>query len=159
MPIYEYLCPDGHRFDVVQRFSDEPVTVCEVCGKPVQRVLHAPAVHYKGKGFYSTDYGRGGKAANGDKADSGSSSDSGSKESSSSGSRVEELRLRLQVGVEELRLEELGLARARAARARRPRSPTAPSPPPDAARLGAAGGERVAGLGGERRRLARARRG
>ena len=85
MPIYEYLCPDGHRFDVVQRFSDEPVTVCEVCGKPVHRVLHAPAVHYKGKGFYSTDYGRGGKAANGDRADSGSS-DSGSKESSSSGS-------------------------------------------------------------------------
>ena len=84
MPIYEYLCPDGHRFDVVQRFSDEPVTVCEVCGKPVHRVLHAPAVHYKGKGFYSTDYGRGGKAANGDRADSGS--DSGSKESSSSGS-------------------------------------------------------------------------
>ena len=86
MPIYEYLCPDGHRFDVVQRFSDEPVTVCEVCGKPVHRVLHAPAVHYKGKGFYSTDYGRGGKAANGDRADSGSSSDSGSKESPSSGS-------------------------------------------------------------------------
>ena len=83
MPIYEYLCPDGHRFDVVQRFSDEPVTVCEVCGKPVQRVLHAPAVHYKGKGFYSTDYGRGGKSANGDRADSGSSSESGSKESSS----------------------------------------------------------------------------
>jgi putative FmdB family regulatory protein len=85
MPIYEYLCPDGHRFDVVQRFSDEPVTVCEVCGKPVQRVLHAPAVHYKGKGFYATDYGRGGKSANGDKSDSGSSSDSSSKESSSSG--------------------------------------------------------------------------
>jgi putative FmdB family regulatory protein len=85
MPIYEYLCPDGHRFDVVQRFSDEPVTVCEVCGKPVQRVLHAPAVHYKGKGFYSTDYGRGGKSANGDRAESGSSSESGSKESSSSG--------------------------------------------------------------------------
>ena len=85
MPIYEYLCPDGHRFDVVQRFSDEPVTVCEVCSKPVQRVLHAPAVHYKGKGFYSTDYGRGGKSSNGDRADSGSSSESGSKESSSSG--------------------------------------------------------------------------
>ena len=84
MPIYEYLCPDGHRFDVVQRFSDEPVTICEVCGKPVQRVLHAPAVHYKGKGFYSTDYGRGGKSANGDRAESGSSSDSGSKESSDS---------------------------------------------------------------------------
>ena len=78
MPIYEYLCPDGHRFEVVQRFSDEPVAVCEVCGKPVQRVLFAPAVHYKGKGFYATDYGR--KGANGAKPDSGGS-ESGSKES------------------------------------------------------------------------------
>ena len=83
MPIYDYLCPDGHRFEVVQRFSDEPIAVCEVCGKPVQRVLHAPAVHYKGKGFYATDYGR--KGANGAKPDSSSSSESGSKESASSG--------------------------------------------------------------------------
>jgi putative FmdB family regulatory protein len=81
MPIYEYLCPDGHRFEVVQRFSDEPVTVCEACGKPVQRVLFAPAVHYKGKGFYATDYGR--KGANGAKPDSGGGSDSGSKEGAS----------------------------------------------------------------------------
>ena len=84
MPIYEYLCPDGHRFEVVQRFSDEPVTLCEVCGKPVQRVLHAPAVHYKGKGFYATDYGRR-KAGNGDKPDSGAS-ESGSKEAAASSS-------------------------------------------------------------------------
>jgi len=88
MPIYEYLCPDGHRFEVVQRFSDEPVTVCEVCGQPVQRVLFAPAVHYKGKGFYATDYGR--KGANGAKPDAGGGSESGSKEgaavSSGSGS-------------------------------------------------------------------------
>jgi putative FmdB family regulatory protein len=83
MPIYDYLCPDGHRFEVVQRFSDEPVAVCEVCGRPVQRVLHAPAVHYKGKGFYATDYGR--KGANGAKPDSSSSSESGSKESAPSG--------------------------------------------------------------------------
>lgn len=84
MPIYEYLCPDGHRFEVVQRFSDDPVATCEVCGKPVQRVLHAPAVHYKGKGFYSTDYGR--KGANGAKPDAAASSESSSKDSSSSGS-------------------------------------------------------------------------
>ncbi len=85
MPIYEYLCTDGHRFDRLQSFSDDALTVCEVCGKPVQRVLHAPAVHFKGKGFYATDYGRGGKAGGGDKSgDSGSSSDSGSKESSGS---------------------------------------------------------------------------
>jgi putative FmdB family regulatory protein len=81
MPIYEYLCPDGHRFEVVQRFSDDPVTVCEVCGKPVQRVLFAPAVHYKGKGFYSTDYGR--KGANGAKPESGGGSETSSKESGS----------------------------------------------------------------------------
>ena len=84
MPIYDYVCPDGHRFEVVQRFSDDPVAVCEVCGKPVQRVLHAPAVHYKGKGFYATDYGRR-KGGNGDKAD-GSSSESGAKEGAAASS-------------------------------------------------------------------------
>ena len=84
MPIYEYLCPDGHRFEVVQRFSDEPVTVCEVCSKPVQRVLFAPAVHYKGKGFYATDYGR--KGANGAKPDSTGGSESGSKEGAAASS-------------------------------------------------------------------------
>ena len=61
MPIYDYLCTEGHRFERMQSFSDDALTVCEVCGKPVHRVLHAPAVHFKGKGFYSTDYGRGGK--------------------------------------------------------------------------------------------------
>ena len=87
MPIYEYLCTDGHRVDVVQKFADEALTKCEVCGKPAQRVLHAPSIHFKGKGFYATDYGKGGKSANGDKAsDSGSSSDSGSKESAASSS-------------------------------------------------------------------------
>jgi putative FmdB family regulatory protein len=84
MPIYEYLCPDEHRFEVVQRFSDEPVTVCEVCSKPVQRVLFAPAVHYKGKGFYATDYGR--KGANGVKPDSTGGSESGSKEGAAASS-------------------------------------------------------------------------
>ena len=84
MPIYEYLCPDGHRFEVVQRFADEPVTICEDCGKPVQRVLFAPAVHYKGKGFYATDYGR--KGANGAKPDSTGGSESGSKEGAAASS-------------------------------------------------------------------------
>ncbi len=83
MPIYEYLCPDGHRFEVVQRFADDPVSVCEVCGRPVQRVLFAPAVHYKGKGFYATDYGR--KGANGAKPDS-AASESGSKDGAAASS-------------------------------------------------------------------------
>ncbi|MBA2332414.1 MAG: zinc ribbon domain-containing protein [Actinobacteria bacterium] len=94
MPIYEYRCPDGHTFEVFQRMADPPSEVCEVCGKaPVEKVLYPVAVHYKGSGFYSTDYGKGGRKAaatkEGDSSsssnDSGSSGkDSGSKDSSSS---------------------------------------------------------------------------
>jgi putative FmdB family regulatory protein len=57
MPIYEYRCKKGHTFEVRQRFSDGPVSVCEVCEQPVQRVFHPVAVHFKGSGFYNTDYG------------------------------------------------------------------------------------------------------
>ena len=57
MPVYEYRCTKGHTFDVTQSVNDEPVRKCQVCGSPVQRVLHAPAVHFKGSGFYNTDYG------------------------------------------------------------------------------------------------------
>ena len=57
MPTYEYKCDKGHNFDVTQRFSDDPVETCETCGAPVSRVFHPVAVHFKGKGFYSTDYG------------------------------------------------------------------------------------------------------
>jgi putative FmdB family regulatory protein len=57
MPIYEYRCENGHLFEVMQKMTDEPVTVCEVCGAPVQRVFHPVAVHFKGSGFYNTDYG------------------------------------------------------------------------------------------------------
>src|SRR5437588_6225963 len=57
MPIYEYRCENGHNFDVMQRMTDDPVTTCEVCGAPVQRVFHPIAVHFKGSGFYNTDYG------------------------------------------------------------------------------------------------------
>jgi putative FmdB family regulatory protein len=60
VPIYEYKCPKGHVFEVFQRIDDPPPEVCEVCGEgPLQRVLHPVAVHFKGSGFYSTDYGRG----------------------------------------------------------------------------------------------------
>jgi putative FmdB family regulatory protein len=57
MPIYEYRCKKGHTFDVMQRINDDPVTKCEVCGSPVARVFHPPSVHFKGSGFYNTDYG------------------------------------------------------------------------------------------------------
>ena len=58
MPIYEYRCRNGHNFEVMQSMSDDPVTACEVCAAPVERVFHPVAVHFKGSGFYSTDYGR-----------------------------------------------------------------------------------------------------
>jgi len=57
MPIYEYRCENGHLFEVMQKMTDEPVTACEECGAPVQRVFHPVAVHFKGSGFYNTDYG------------------------------------------------------------------------------------------------------
>jgi putative FmdB family regulatory protein len=57
MPIYEYRRPDGTTFEIQQSFSDEPLTVDPETGVPVERVLHPPAVHFKGKGFYNTDYG------------------------------------------------------------------------------------------------------
>jgi putative FmdB family regulatory protein len=60
VPIYEYRCPQGHLFELFQRMNDPPPEVCEVCGQgPVERVLYPVAVHFKGSGFYSTDYGRG----------------------------------------------------------------------------------------------------
>ena len=57
MPIYEYRCEKGHNFEVMQRMSDDPVVTCETCEAPVQRVFRPVAVHFKGSGFYNTDYG------------------------------------------------------------------------------------------------------
>ena len=57
MPIYEFRCENGHLFEVMQRITDAPVTECETCGAPVTRVFHPIAVHFKGSGFYNTDYG------------------------------------------------------------------------------------------------------
>ena len=99
MPIYEYRCSNGHTFEVLQRMDHEPIEVCEVCGAPVERVFHPVAVHFKGSGFYSTDYGRnrggGGsdssskdeskKDTTASKSESSSSSDSSSSGGDSSG--------------------------------------------------------------------------
>ena len=79
MPIYEYRCEKGHTFEVIQRMIDEPLAECTVCGAPVQRVFHPVAVHFKGSGFYNTDYGKK-KAA----AAAGSDSPKGSLEKESS---------------------------------------------------------------------------
>jgi putative FmdB family regulatory protein len=57
MPIYEYRCEQGHTFEVLQRISDDPLATCQTCEAPVERVYHPVAVHFKGSGFYTTDYG------------------------------------------------------------------------------------------------------
>ena len=86
MPIYDYKCEHGHQFEVLQKFSDDPLTECQECGAPVQKVLHPPAIHFKGSGFHNTDYGtRKGNAEKAAKKDS-SSSDSGSSSSESKSS-------------------------------------------------------------------------
>ncbi|MGH2903907.1 MAG: FmdB family zinc ribbon protein [Solirubrobacteraceae bacterium] len=94
MPIYEYRRPDGTTFEIQQSFSDDTLTHDPETGVEVQRVLHAPAVHFKGKGFYNTDYGTRKRqrenAANAEGSSSAESSsaksDSGSSDSSSSSS-------------------------------------------------------------------------
>jgi putative FmdB family regulatory protein len=82
VPIYEYRCNNGHTFEVIQRMSDPPVTTCQECGAPVERVFHPVAVHFKGSGFYTTDYGSKSKAKAGAEGDS-KPSESGSKDAGS----------------------------------------------------------------------------
>ena len=95
MPIYEYRCEQGHTFEVMQRISDDPVATCQTCSAPVQRVFHPVAVHFKGSGFYSPDFGSRKRsreltdAAEGTgkhaKEDGGSKSESGSGSSDGAG--------------------------------------------------------------------------
>jgi putative FmdB family regulatory protein len=90
MPIYEYRRPDGTTFELQQSFSDDALTTDPDTGVPVERVLHAPAVHFKGKGFYNTDYGtRNRQRENAANAESSSSKDSSSKDSKDSSSAGE----------------------------------------------------------------------
>ena len=78
MPIYEYRCEQGHNFEVMQRITDDPLSSCQTCEASVERVFHPVAVHFKGSGFYTTDYGRkksqreGKEGADGDSAQTAS---------------------------------------------------------------------------------------
>ena len=84
MPIYEYRCPDGHVFELFQRMSDPPAEACEVCGKsPVEKVLYPVSVHFKGSGFYTTDYGRGSRKKTDSSKDGGGDSGSSEKKAES----------------------------------------------------------------------------
>ncbi len=89
MPIYEYECKKcHHRFEKIQKFSDPHVKKCPECGGPIEQVITAPAVQFKGTGWYVTDYakksGSMGSSSNGESSKSDSSSDSGDSSSSSS---------------------------------------------------------------------------
>jgi putative FmdB family regulatory protein len=87
MPIYEYRCDEGHTFEVMQRMTDDPLTACSTCEAPVQRVFHPVAVHFKGSGFYNTDYGkrRRGHSGDGEGEGAGTSVDDGKGADSSKG--------------------------------------------------------------------------
>ncbi|HWD86000.1 MAG TPA: FmdB family zinc ribbon protein [Solirubrobacteraceae bacterium] len=88
MPIYEYKCENGHIFDAMQRMSEDPLSTCQECEAPVKRVFHPVAVHFKGSGFYNTDYGtrkrsreakeNAGSSEGGEKTSDAKTSDSGS---------------------------------------------------------------------------------
>jgi putative FmdB family regulatory protein len=84
VPIYEYRCPNGHTFEIFQRMTDPPPDGCVTCGAgPVEKLLFPVAVHFKGSGFYSTDYGRGNRKPTKDSESSDKPSDKTSAEKTS----------------------------------------------------------------------------
>ncbi len=87
MPLYEYQCPKCGRFELIRKFSDEPVTECPTCGSPVQKLASAPAFHLKGSGWYATDYAKKGSGESGSKAGKAKSEEAKSGESKSSESK------------------------------------------------------------------------
>ncbi len=81
MPLYEYECEAcAHRFEVIQKFSDAPISVCPKCGGAVHKLLSSPAIQFKGSGFYLTDYGRG----TGSKSESSANTKAGKNDSGAS---------------------------------------------------------------------------
>jgi len=84
MPIYEYRCKRGHTFEVMRSISDDPLSECVTCSAPVERVFHPIAVHFKGSGFYNTDYGTRKRSREMKEAKEGVTKSEGSKESKTS---------------------------------------------------------------------------
>jgi putative FmdB family regulatory protein len=85
MPLYEYECEScGGRFEVIQKFSDAPVQTCKTCGGKVQRLLSAPAIHFKGTGWYVTDYAKKGNGSDKPSSSPASAAASSASESSAS---------------------------------------------------------------------------
>ncbi len=88
MPIYEYRCDNGHTFEMTQSMSEDALDECTACGAPARRILFAPAVHFKGSGFYTTDYARKGSAAKPVNGSESSKSDGGGADSKGSDSKA-----------------------------------------------------------------------
>ncbi|MBI3492426.1 MAG: zinc ribbon domain-containing protein [Acidobacteria bacterium] len=81
MPLYEYQCDAcGHRFEVIQKFSDPLVEKCPKCGSAVHKLMSSPAFQFKGTGWYVTDYAKKDQGTVGDKTDSGSKTESDARE-------------------------------------------------------------------------------
>ena len=91
MPLYEYRCDAcEHRFEIIQRFSDDPISVCPSCGKgPVVKLLSSPAIQFKGSGWYITDYARKGREGSDKKADKKESGDGKSEKSPESAAKTD----------------------------------------------------------------------
>jgi putative FmdB family regulatory protein len=91
LPLYEYQCPKCGRFELIRKFSDPALTICPTCGSEVQKLFSAPAIQFKGTGWYITDYARksDGKGGKGDSAEGSKSEGSKSEASKSEGSKSE----------------------------------------------------------------------
>jgi putative FmdB family regulatory protein len=86
LPLYEYECPKDGTFERMQKFSDPPLTACPTCGGPVEKLLSAPAIQFKGTGWYITDYARKSTGAESGK-DKGAAGDSAAGKAESSASK------------------------------------------------------------------------
>jgi putative FmdB family regulatory protein len=89
VPTYEYRCDNGHTFEMTQSMSEDALDTCTVCGASARRILFAPAVHFKGSGFYTTDYAGKGSAAKGANGSDGSDGSDGSKSDSKDSKKSE----------------------------------------------------------------------
>jgi|RhiMetdeSRZDD1v2_1073273.scaffolds.fasta_scaffold1583217_1 putative FmdB family regulatory protein len=76
MPLYEYECERGHRFERIVKYSDPPIAVCPECGAAVHKLMSSPAIQFKGSGFYITDYARKGSGEGKDSTDTKSTKSS-----------------------------------------------------------------------------------
>jgi putative FmdB family regulatory protein len=89
VPLYEYECPKCGLFELIRKFSDEPVTVCPTCGSEIQKLASAPAFHLKGSGWYVTDYAKKGSGESGSKSGKAKAEEAKSGASDSAGGKTD----------------------------------------------------------------------